>query len=192
MRHGAPPRGPVTQPARTRGYDDCVTDPETPIPPPSSDPGEQRRLAHPPSDRYRAAEARAAAEAAPREDPSASVVRGLALALVVALIGAVALVILGAIATVTTGLIVVAGAIGFGVGVALQVGAGGQLSTGRRIGLAIGLTVVSIALGQLGIWQYARSEGGVLPLFDYLGEVFGPLVVVEFGVGAIVAWVAAR
>jgi len=167
-----------------------VTDAESPTPTPT--PGEQRRLDRPPGDRYLAAEAQAAADAAPREDPSASVVRGVAVALVVALLGAVAIVFLGAIATVTTGLIVVAGALGFGVGVALQVGAGSRLSAGRRIALAIGLTIVAIALGQLGIWQYARAEGGVLPLFDYLGEVFGPLVVVEFVVGAVVAWVAAR
>jgi hypothetical protein len=172
-----------------------VTDTESPTSdsaPAPPTPGEQRRLDRPPGDRYLAAEAQAAADTAPREDPSASVVRGLALALVVALIGAVAIVFLGAIATITTGLILAAGAIGFGVGLALQVGAGVRLSPGRRIGLAIGLTVISIALGQLGIWQYARAEGGVLPLFDYLGEVFGPLVVVEFVAGAVVAWVAAR
>ncbi len=54
------------------------------------------------------------------------------------------------------------------------------------------LTVASVALGQVGIWQYALTEGGVLPLVDYLGEVFGPLVIVEFVVGAVVAWLAAR
>ena len=54
------------------------------------------------------------------------------------------------------------------------------------------LAVASVALGQVGIWQYARTEGGVLPLLDYLAEVFGPLVLVEFVVGAVVAWVVAR
>ena len=174
-----------------RDYDDPVTDTdstspsETPTPPA---PGEQRRLAHPPSDRYRAAET----VAAPDEDPSASVARGVAIAITLALVGAAAIVVLGGVATITTGLIVVAGAIGFGVAVALQLGAGGHLSPGRRIGLAVGLTLGAIALGQVGIWQYALTEGGVLPLVDYLGEVFGPLVVVEFVVGAVVAWVAAR
>ena len=36
------------------------------------------------------------------------------------------------------------------------------------------LAVAAIALGQLGLWLFARIEGGVLPLVDYLGEVFGP------------------
>ncbi|MFL5669488.1 MAG: hypothetical protein ACJ77U_08880 [Chloroflexota bacterium] len=163
----------------------------TDVTPPTSLPGEQRRLARPPSERYREAEAKAAADAA-RDVSSASIARGLALALIVSLIGALALVLLGAIATVTTGLIVVAGAIGFGVAVALQVGAGARLSNSRRIILAIALTVGAIGLGQLGIWQYGRAEGGVLPLVDYLAEVFGPLVIVEFVIGAIVAWAVAR
>jgi hypothetical protein len=162
---------------------------EAPAPPA---PGEQRRLAHPPSDRYRAAEAKAAADAAPRPDPSASVARGVAIATAIALVGAAAVVVLGGVATVTTGLIVVAGTIGFGVAVALQLGAGGRLARGRRIMLAVALTLFSVGLGQVGIWQYALTEGGVLPLVDYLGEVFGPLVIVEFVVGGVVAWVAAR
>jgi hypothetical protein len=116
----------------------------------------------------------------------------VAIAVALALLGAAAIVLLGGVATVTTGLIVVAGAIGFGVAVALQLGAGSRLPPGRRIGLAVGLTLASIALGQIGVWQYALTEGGVLPLADYLGEVFGPLVVVEFVVGAVVAWLAAR
>jgi len=198
--HEAPPRGRSRRIALPRrvvhpGYDDRVTDSdpatatETPAPP---TPGEQRRLAHPPSDRYRAAEARAATADTPRADPSASLVRGLAIAIAVGLVGAVALVLVGGLASVTTGLLVVAGAIGFCVALALQIGAGVRLATRRRIGLAIVLTVASIALGQLGIWQYARSEGGVLPLIDFLGEVYGPLVPAEFAVGALVAWVAAR
>jgi hypothetical protein len=181
------------------GYDGPVTDTEPTETAsaggtaPSSTPGEQRRLARPPSERYREAEAKAAADAAARSgSSSASMARGLAVALVVVLVGALVLVVLGGIATVTSGLIVVAGAIGFGVAVALQLGARGRLSSRRRIVLAVGLTAGSIALGQLGIWQYGRAEGGVLPLIDYLAEVFGPLVVVEFVVGAVVAWAVAR
>jgi hypothetical protein len=36
------------------------------------------------------------------------------------------------------------------------------------------------------------TEGGVLSLVDYLGEVFGPVVIIQFVVGAVVAWVVAR
>jgi hypothetical protein len=156
-------------------------------------PGE-RRLAHPPSDRYRAAEeARAAAAAdAAQPDPAASVARGLAIALAVAIVGAVAIVIVGGVLSVTTGLVVVAGATGIFVAYALQVGAAEHLTSRRRIGIAVVLTVVAIALGQVGLWQYARSEGGVLPLVEYLGEVFGLLVPLEFAAGIVAAWLVAR
>src|SRR6478736_2482638 len=160
------------------GYDDPVTDTDTPSSPESPTPpvpGEQRRLAHPPSDRYLPAEAVGGDGDPAGKDQSASVARGVAIAIALALVGAATIVVLGGVATVTTGLIVVAGAIGFAIAVALQVGARGHLSPGPRIGLAVGLTVASVALGQIGIWRYALAEGGVLPLVDYLGEVFGPL-----------------
>ena len=86
-------------------------------------PGE-RRLAHPPSDRYRAAED-AAAAAADAPDPAASLPRGLAIAVAIAaIVGAVAIVVLGGVLTVTSGLVVVAGATGWGVAAGLRFGAG--------------------------------------------------------------------
>jgi hypothetical protein len=154
-------------------------------------PGE-RRLAHPPSDRYRAAEARASAAATPVPDPSASLPRGLTLAIAAGLLGAGAIVYVGGVATVTTGLLAIAGLTGLAVGVALVFGAGEHLSGRRRVALAVGLSIAAVALGQLGLWQYGRAEGGVLPLIDYLAQVFGPLVLAEFVAAAVVAAVAAR
>jgi hypothetical protein len=154
-----------------------------------SSPGE-RRLAHPPSDRYRAAEGRA--EAASLPDPAASIARGVAIASVVAILGMVPIVVLGGVLALTTGLLVVAGATGWGVAVALRVGAGEYLPARRRVILAVGLTLGAIALGQLGLWLYARTEGGVLAPLDYLGEVYGPLVPLEFVAAAVVAWLVAR
>ena len=116
----------------------------------------------------------------------------MALATVVAIVGMVLLVVLGGVLTLTTGLLVVAGATGWGVAVALRLGAGGRLSSRRRVVLAVGLTVGAIALGQLGLWLYARTEGGVLAPLDYLAEVYGPLVPVEFAAAAVVAWLTAR
>ena len=171
-------------------------DPAPPTDPAQGDPAPptpgERRLAHPPSDRYRAAEAHAAAIEADLPDPAASVARGLAIAVAIAIVGAVAIVVVGGVLSETTGLVVVAGATGLFVAYALQVGAADRLTTRRRIGLAIGITVVAIALGQLGVWQYARSEGGVLPLIDYLGEVFGLLVPLQFAAGIVAAALIAR
>jgi hypothetical protein len=166
------------------------------LPPPAEDrttpsPGE-RRLAHPPSDRYRAAEARAAAAATPLPDPAASVARGVAVATVAAIVGAAAIVLVGGIMTLTSGLLVVAGVTGLGVAFALRIGAGDRLASRRRVTIAVALAVAAVALGQLGLWQYGRTEGGVLPPLEYLAEVYGPLVLLEFGVAAFVAGVTAR
>ncbi len=166
-----------------------MSDPGPP-PDPGPTPGE-RRLAHPPSDRYREAEVRAeAARTAP--DPSASVARGVALAVAVAVAGAVAIVVLGGLLTLTAGLLVAAAAIGWGVALALRFGAGDRIVPPRRVALALAIATVSVLAGQVGLWQNARIEGGVLPLLDYLGEVFGPLVPLQFAVAAVTAWIVAR
>ena len=161
---------------------------------PSPTPGE-RRLSRPPSERYREEAARAAAAAAAEgagRDASASVVRGVALAFVVAAIGAAAIVVLGGILTVTTGLVAVAGVMALGIGIALRWGGGTRLDPGRRVAIAVVLSVGAVVVAQVGLWQYARVEGGVLSPLDYLWDVFGPLVVIEIGVAGFIAWLAAR
>lgn len=190
-----------------RPYDGRVTDidesasPETSTPsaPPPPRPGPsvaspgEHRLARPPSDRYRDAEAAAAAgkeEAA--VDAAASVARGVALATAVAVAGAVAIVVLGGVLTLTEVLLVVAGFTGGGVGIALRWGAGAHLAGRRRVGIALALALGAVALGQLGLWQYGRTEGGVLGPLDYLGQVYGPLVLVEFAAAGMLVWLAAR
>jgi hypothetical protein len=159
---------------------------------PTSSPGE-RRLARPPSDRYREAEAAAAAaDAEVAVDPSASVVRGVALATVVAIAGAAAIVYLGGVLLLTEVLLVVAGFTGGGVGLALRWGAAEHLAGRRRVVLALGLALGAVAVGQLGLWLHGQSIGGVLGPIDYLGQVYGPLVLVEFAAAGVVAWLAAR
>ena len=184
-----------------RPYDCRVTDTDSPPDPPAvetgpatSSPGE-RRLARPPSDRYRESEAALAAAAAEPDDgvdPGASVARGVAVATVVAIAGAAAIVYLGGVLLLTDVLVVIAGFTGGGVGLALRWGAGGKLARRRRIGVALVLALGAVALGQLGLWQYGRSEGGVLGPIDYIGQVYGPLVLVEFVAAGVVAWLAPR
>lgn len=130
--------------------------------------------------------------AATAPDASASLARGFAIAIVVAMVGALAIVLLGGVLTFTSGLVVVAAATAWGVGAGLRFGAGEHLAGGRRVVIAIVIAVAAVVLGQLGLWQYARAEGGVLPLLDYLAEVFGLLVPLQVAVAVIVAWVAAR
>ena len=116
----------------------------------------------------------------------------MAIAVAVAGVGAVAIVILGGILTVTAGLIIVAAAIGWGVGAGLRFGAGHHLPPRRRVVVAAVLAVVSIGLGQAGLWEYGRREGGVLAPLDYLAEVYGPLVPLQLLAAAGAAWLGAR
>ena len=74
----------------------------------------------------------------------------------------------------------------------MRIGAGATIPSGRRALLAAALALASVVAGQVGLWLYAGSEGGVLPLVDYLAEVFGPLVPLEAAIAMVVGWVVAR
>jgi hypothetical protein len=169
-------------------YDDAVTDPSAAAPgsAPPKTPGE-RRLARPPSDRYRSIEP---VPADPERTVSAA--RGAMLAVGAAIAGAVAITILGGMLAVSAGLLVVAGATGWAVALGLRVGGGASLPASRRARLALALALLAVVLGQVGLWLYARTEGGVLGPLDYLGETFGPLVPLELAAAGLASWVAAR
>jgi hypothetical protein len=154
-------------------------------------PGE-RRLARPPSERYRAAPDADAAATPAVADPAAGPARGVAFGTVAALLGAGAIVVLGGALAVSTGLLVAAAALGYAVALALAAGAGDTLGKPRRTWIAAGLALLGALLGQLGLWLYARSEGGVLAPIEYLAETFGALVPLELLLAAAVAWWRAR
>jgi hypothetical protein len=146
---------------------------------PANPPGE-RRLSHPPSDRY----AKKAAELAPNPaaTPTTSSARRLAVGSIVALAGAATITVFGGVLTLTAGLVVVAAATGWAIGAVLP----------GRIRAAVALGLAAVALGQLGLWVYALSEGGVLGPLDLLWQVYGGLVPLEFLGAAILAWIGAR
>ena len=126
-------------------------------------------LDRPPSERYAAEPPATAADAAPAQRAARAVVVGL--------VGAAVVAFLGGPLSVTLGLVVVAAVIGWAVGSAAR----------PSLGLAIGVAVGSVALGLIGIWLFARFEGGVLGLPDYFAEVQGPVVLLELAVAGLVA-----
>ena len=91
---------------------------------------------------------------------------------------------------VSSGLLVVAVVVGRFVGLGLRT-ARGALTPGRTRLLAVLIAAGGVAAAQLGMWAYARSEGGVLELVDYLGQTFGPLVPLEIAFAAVVAVLSA-
>ena len=124
---------------------------------------------------------------------SASALPGpLARSLLIAAGGVVALVAVAAIGGSTVGLLFISGVLGAGIGLVLARAAvprNDARPTRRRTvtWLAIGLAIGAVAVADVLIWLYARSEGGTLELLDYLLTTFGPFVPTE----AIVAAVAA-
>lgn len=128
----------------------------------------------------------------PTPDPAASAGRGRIFGFVAADAGAVAIIVLGGVLALSGGLLVVAGVIGWAVVAALRAGAGWHSSPGPGLGWAVGLAVLSITLGQLGLWVYALTEGGVLGPVDYLAQAFGWLVPLELLIASLVAWLSAR
>ena len=152
------------------------------------DPGE-RRLAKPPSDRYPAIDPEAATV------PSAaagSLLRGVLYGAIAAFGGVLATILLGGVMALSAGLLVVWASAGNAIGLATRIGSGLAVARSTRIGIAAGLALTGAALGQLGLWWYAGTEGGVLPLLSYLGETFGILVPLQALLAVGFAWWAAR
>jgi hypothetical protein len=86
----------------------------------------------------------------------------------VAVGGVLAFVVLGGILAITAGLVVLAGLIGWLIGLLVR-------PPVRAAVVAIGVVVV----GLLGVWLFGRWEGGVLDPIEYLAEVQGVLVPLE-------------
>jgi len=163
------------------------------MPPPDDEPQQpgERRLARPPSDRYREVED-------PNDPPQAttarpgSPARGVAFGVVAALMGAALTVVLGGRLTISAGLLVVAALTGRAAALALVAGAGASLPSSRSAWLAAGIAVGGVLLGQVGLWLYARTEGGVLAFPDYLWQTFGLLVPIQLVLALAIAWWSAR
>ncbi|HEV8282606.1 MAG TPA: hypothetical protein VGQ02_12145 [Candidatus Limnocylindrales bacterium] len=151
--------------------------------PRSNVPGE-RRLARPPSERYRAVEEPAT--------PVGTRARGITWGMATAILGAAAITVAGGLLAITAGLLVIAGVVGWAVALAVVNAGGASPGGARRVGTAITLALTGVALGQLGLWLLARQEGGVLSPLDYLAEVFGILVPLELAIAGLVAWWRSR
>jgi hypothetical protein len=173
--------------------------PRTPEPETPPKVAGERRLPRAPSERYGAPQAAgtpAAGErppgATPDTTPSHAPARGIAFGAIAALLGAALMVVFGGALAVSAGLLVVASGVGYAVGLATVIGAGDTLSRGTRAWTAAALAALGVVLGQIGLWLFARAEGGVLAPIDYLGQTFGPLVPVEVLLAAAVAWWRSR
>jgi hypothetical protein len=118
--------------------------------------------------------------------------RALGLGSLTAVLVGALLAVLGGPVSLSAGLAVVAFFLGRLVGAMVRLGAGDTLSSPARVSLAIVLSLLGVAIGQIGIWVFARGEGGALDLGAYLFDAFGPLVPLEFMIATLTAWWSAR
>jgi hypothetical protein len=129
---------------------------------------------------------------APVDRPGPAIAKGLG----AGALAAVVIVLLGGLLGVSAGLLVVALVTGWGVARVMAGGpAGGppgEAADRSRPWLAVAIAVGAVAAGQLGLWLFARLEGGVLSPIDYLAQTFGPLVPVQLIIGGVAAWWTAR
>jgi hypothetical protein len=128
-------------------------------------------LDRPPSERYGPA---ATVEAGRR--------RRTIQAIGVAIAGALAIAFLGGPLSLTAGLIAVSVVVGLVIGAMLR----------PATAVAVVLAVGSVAVGLLGVWLFARAEGGVLDPLAYFGEVQGPLAPIQILLAAGAAVVGSR
>ena len=171
--------------------------PDRPAPASGDGPPESvaRRLAEAPSARY------AQGGAIPGEPGGAGGASGrpIVQAVVIAAVGAALLFLLGGLLSTTIGFLFIAAAMGAGVGLTLA-GLAVVASTGGGVAraprsraavrqAAIVLAVGAVVLAALATWLFARSEGGVLGIVDYLLSTFGFLVPAEIVLAALgAAW----
>jgi hypothetical protein len=153
--------------------------------------GGERRLARPPSDRYRTAP-QAATDDEDMGGDGGSLGRAVAFGALTGLVLAVAITVLGEVLLITAGLIAVAGLGGLAIASAVRAGGLDAVEPASRRALAVGIAGAAILVGQIGLWLFARYEGGVLGPVDYLAETFGLLVPLQFLFGMAAAGLAAR
>jgi hypothetical protein len=146
-------------------------------------PAVRRRLERPPSDRFLIVERDAGR--------AGSIARAIAGAALPSLVGAAIVVVLASPVAVSEPLVLVALLTGLVAGFGARWGGRGAVSTKRRRAIAIAAVVLALAGAQVAIWQLAIGEGGVLPLGDYLLQVFGPVAPLELIAGGVAAWASA-
>jgi hypothetical protein len=99
----------------------------------------------------------------------------------------------GGVLASTFGLLLIGGITGTVVGLLVARAAvpdNGSAPTPRRtvIRVAIGVALVAVVLGDVGLWLFALTEGGVLGPVDYLWTTFGPFVPGIALVAVLTAW----
>ena len=151
-----------------------------------------RQLDRAPGERYAQTPGGGATAGAAGVLPGGSVSRALLVAIPAAIFALAAYVAIAGPLSISEGLVVVAILAGSLIGRSVKTGAGAGVDRRRRVRIALAITGAWFVLAQVGTWQFALSEGGVLPILDYLGQTFGLIVPLVAIAAAVAAWWSAR
>ena len=155
-----------------------------------------RRLDRPPADRYRGFDRRDSAEStgAPIEGPTGggSVARSAAWTAPAAIVALIVYWVFAGPLAFSAGLVVVGIFAGRMIGLTAKAGGGTAVTSDQRVVVALVTTVGWFVAAQVATWIYARNEGGVLPILDYLLQTFGPVVPLVAIAAVLAAWWSAR
>jgi hypothetical protein len=152
----------------------------------------RRRLDRAPGERYAGPARQPAAPESPAPHPSGSIGRSVAFAIGAAVIALFAYVGLAGPLAFSSGLVIAAIFAGRIIGLSARAGAGRAISYDRKVLVALIATLVWFVAAQVATWLYARGEGGVLPIVDYLLQTFGPIVPLVAIASILAAWWSAR
>lgn len=166
-----------------------MSDARRPTPTKPAPPGDRarRRLERAPGERFGTTTGATSAAAV-------SPVAAVALAALVALLGGIIVFIVGNL-DLGAGLVALSAAVGWTTGLALaegRRGKGGYPAVAARPGIAALLAVAAVGGAFLALGIAAILEGGVLSPIEYLGNRFGPLVLVDLLAAGAAAAIRAR
>lgn len=147
-----------------------------------------RRLERAPAERFRQP------TGAPAESRTVAPAAAVALAALVALLGGIIVFVIGNL-DLGAGLVALSAAVGWTTGLALaegRRGSGGYPAGPPRIAIAALFAVAAVGGAFLALGIAAILEGGALSPIDYLGNRFGPLVLLDLLAAGAAAAIRAR
>jgi hypothetical protein len=159
---------------------------------PAPAPTSPRRLERAPGERYGPRPTVAGEPTADTAAPAGSIARAAGFAAPAAVVALIVYVVFAGPLAFSAGLVIIGIFAGRMIGLTAKAGGGREVASDARIVVALLITLIWFVAAQLATWLYARNEGGVLSILDYLLQTFGPVVPLVAIASVLAAWWSAR
>jgi hypothetical protein len=120
------------------------------------------------------------------------VARAIGFSVPAAIIALIVYLVLSGPLAFDSGLVIIGIFAGRVIGLTAKAGGGATVTSDGRVVIALLVTLGWFIAAEVGTWLYARSEGGVLPILDYLLQAYGPIVPLVAIASVLAAWWSAR